>query len=121
LPGRPLITADNLQVTPIPHYTVQIGGPSGQPVNVLVIEGGLFTQGVPGGGYDLDPFEANSALVYRDYSTSIEDDGTATVQVELSRSHANGGLNYIVATFDNYYGVKGLVTEPIVVELGDGP
>jgi hypothetical protein len=121
LPGRPLITADHLQVTPIPNYIVQIGGPPGQPVNVLVIEGGLFTQGVPGGGYDLDPFEANSALIDREYTAFIGAGGTTAVQVDLSRSHPNGGLNYIVATFDNYYGVKGLVTEPIVVELSDSP
>jgi hypothetical protein len=31
-------------------------------IKALVIEGGLFLDGVPNGGYDLDPFESNSAL-----------------------------------------------------------
>lgn len=121
LPGRPLVTPANLLVTPIPNYMVQVGGPAGQPVTVLVIEGGLFLAGVPGGGYDIDPFEANNALLYREYAASIGSNGTTTVQVDLSRSHPDGGLNTIVATFDNYYGIKGLVTEPIVIEWGSGP
>lgn len=121
LPDAPGVTAANLQVTPIPNYTVQLDGPPGQPVQVLVIEGGLFTEGVPGGGYDLEPFEANNALLFREYSSTIGLDGRVAVPVNLSRSHPNGGLNYIVAVFDNYYGSKGKVSEPVVIELGNGP
>lgn len=121
LPGAPLVSPANLQVTPIPNYTVQLDGPPGQPVHLLVIEGGLFTEGVPGGGYDIEPFEANNALTFREYSSALGTDGRAAVPVALSRSHPNGGLNYIIATFDNYYEIKGRVTAPIVIELGDGP
>jgi hypothetical protein len=119
LPGRPVVSAGNHQTTPISSYTLQIGGPPGQPIHVLVIEGGLFTQGVPGGGYDLDPFEANSALLYREYTGSIGSDGKTAVQIALSDSDPNGGLNYVIASFDNGYGAKGLVTEAIVIELDE--
>jgi hypothetical protein len=110
-----------MMVTPIPNYTVEVSGPAWQLVSVLVIEGGLFLTGVPGGGYDIDPFEANSALVYREYSGVLGGDGKLELAVELSRSHAEGGLNYIVATFDNYYGLTGLVSEPFVIEQASGP
>ncbi len=121
LPVAPLVTAANPQVTTNPNYTVQIDGPPGQPVHLLVIEGGLFTEGVPGGGFNIEPFEANNALTFLEYSSALGADGRAAVPVVLSRSHPNGGLNHIIATFDNYYGIKGGVTEPLVVELGAGP
>jgi hypothetical protein len=121
LPPRPLVEPAELLVTPIPHYIVQIDGPAGQPVHVLVIEGGLFLDGVPGGGYDIDPFEVNSALVFREYTTHIASTGRVTLPVELSRSHPAGGRNYIIAVFDNYHGRKGLVTAPVIVAWGDGP
>lgn len=99
------------------QQTARIGGPVGQPVQVLVIEGALFAAGLPGGGHDIDPFEANNALTLREYSARIGPGGTVDVPILLSRSHPNGGLNIITAVFDDHYGLKGLTASPLILEL----
>lgn len=120
LPGRPLIEIPGV-VAPAavsqPGQTVRVSGPVGRPVVVLVVEGGLFTAGVPGGGFDIDPFEANTALTVREYSGVIGPAGVADVPVTLTRVLGEGGINHITAVFDNHYGIKGLTAEPLVLQL----
>ncbi len=99
-----------------PHQTLHIQTNTRGLVRALVIEGGLFTEGVPGGGFNLDPFEANTALTAREYELFAN--GSAIhLPVQLSRSHANGGLNIIVVVQENIFGYKGAVTSPIILEL----
>lgn len=111
LPGRPGLTIAN-ETSP-----AVVAGPAGQPVTVVVVEGGLFTQGLPGGGHDIDPFEANTALTVREYTGVVGPGGTAEIPFVLSHTIPEGGLNIITAAFDNYYGVKGLTAAPLVLEL----
>jgi hypothetical protein len=85
-----------------------------------VVEGGLFTEGLPGGGFDLDPFEANSAITTREYAAVVGPGGTVDVPVQLSHTLPDGGLNYITAVFDDHYGRRGLVAAPLVLELEQG-
>jgi hypothetical protein len=96
---------------------VRVSGPALQPVTVMVVEAGLFTEGVPNGGHNLEPFDANNALTYREYDAYVGANGTVEVPVVLSRSGAPGGINIITAVFDNHYGQKGLVAAPLVLEL----
>ena len=42
---------------------VQISGEPGALFTVWNMETSLFTAGLPGGGFDLDPFEANSVVL----------------------------------------------------------
>ncbi|MCL4262656.1 MAG: hypothetical protein KJ069_05555 [Anaerolineae bacterium] len=100
------------------HQILQIQTASRGLVRALVIEGGLFTEGVPGGGFDLDPFEANTALTAREYER-FSNGGTIHLPVQLSRSHVNGGFNIIVVVQENIFGYKGAVSSPIVLELQD--
>lgn len=120
LPVRPSISVPGI-VAPAtvdnPGQTVRVSGPAGRPVVVLVVEGGLFTDGLPGGGFDLDPFEANSALTAREYTGVIGPAGAVEIPVVLSKSLPDGGINHITAVFDNHYGIKGLVAEPLLLEL----
>lgn len=96
---------------------VRVSGPAGQPVTVMVVEGGLFTDGVPGGGHNIAPFDANNALTYREYKAFVSPTGMIDVPVVLSQSGPPGGINIITAVFDNHYGLKGLVSAPLVLEL----
>lgn len=105
----------NTAVVTDPHQTLQIETSSRGLVRVLVIEGGLFTAGVPGGGFDLDPFEANTALTAYEYE--YFSGGTIQLPIQLSRSHPNGGLNIIVVVQENLFDYKGAVTAPIILEL----
>lgn len=97
--------------------TVRVSGPPGRPFVLLVVEGGLFTEGVPNGGFDLEPFEANTALDAREYTGILGPGGTADVPVVLTKSMPEGGINIITAVLDNHYGVRGLVAEPLVLAL----
>lgn len=120
LPPRPQIEIAGIVPPAIvgnPGQTVRVTGPAGQPVTVLVVEGGLFVEGLPGGGFNVQPFDANNALVAREYDGVVGPDGWVDIPVSLSRTMPEGGINHISAAFDNYYGVKGLVAAPLVLEL----
>lgn len=120
LPERPVLEVAGRvppAVVDAPEQILRVGGPVGRPVVLLVVEGGLFTNGVSGGGVDLDPFEANTALTTREYTGIIGPAGVADIPVMLSKSLTEGGLNYITAVFDNHYGVKGQVASPLVLQL----
>ncbi|WP_420629839.1 hypothetical protein [Candidatus Leptofilum sp.] len=98
------------------NQTVRVTGEPGRTVRLLLVEGGLFTTAVPNGGFDLDPFEANSALKITEASGVISYDGYVDLPITLSRSQAEGGLNYIVAVQEDSFGNKGFVSAPIVLE-----
>jgi hypothetical protein len=120
LPERPEIELPGVSAPAVvndPNQTIRVSGPAGRPVIVVVVEGGLFTEGLPSGGFDLDPFEANSAVAVTEYNGVIGPAGTVDMPVTLSRSLPEGGINVISATFDNHYGVRGLVADPLTLEL----
>jgi len=94
-----------------------ITGPGIQPVTLLVLEGGLFLEGVPGGGYNVKPFDANNLVAIHEYEAVTGPDGSVEIQVVLNRSMPQAGLNHFTAAFDNYFGMKGLLSEPLVFEL----
>jgi hypothetical protein len=103
------------------NQTVRVSGPAGRPVTVLVVEGGQFVEGVPGGGFDLGRYEANSAITTRAYTATVGPGGTVDVPILLTRTilpgGVPGGFNIITAVFDNHHGLKGGVSAPLVLEL----
>lgn len=120
LPARPALVVVGVGAPAVvtgANQTVRVAGPAGQPVVVVVVEGGLFTEGVPDGGFDLDPFEANSAVAVREYPAVVGGSGFVDVPVVLSKLNAESGINIISAVFDNHYGLRGLVSAPLVLEL----
>ncbi len=120
VPERPVIEVaggSSPAVVSDPNQTVRVHGPVGRPVIVVVVESGLFTEGLPGGGFDLDPFEANSAITTREYAAVVGPAGTVDVPIVLSHILPEGGLNYVTAVFDDHYGRRGLVAAPLVLEL----
>ncbi|MBE2202427.1 MAG: hypothetical protein IAE79_27695 [Anaerolinea sp.] len=122
VPEQPQLTVLGLAevpaaVTEANQFVRVTGGEPGQIVSVLVVDAGLFTVGVPGGGYDLDPYEANSVIAIREYTGVVRMNGTADVPVVLSRELPEAGFNYMVAVLTNYYGVRGRVSPPVVLYL----
>lgn len=77
--------------------TVRVTGPAGASVRLLQVEGALFVGGLPGGGFDIDPFEANSAVAVREQMATIGPAGTVDVAVTLTASVDGGGSNRFVA------------------------
>lgn len=110
VPAPPATVSEASQV-------VRVGGLPYSQVRVLVVEGGLFTAGLPGGGFDIDPYEDNSAVVIREYSSMTGGDGTADIPIQISRSMPEAGFNHVVVVFENYFGMRGPTSPVIVLEL----
>ncbi|HEX8804478.1 MAG TPA: hypothetical protein VF743_09800, partial [Acidimicrobiales bacterium] len=99
--------------------TVRITGPAGASVRLLAVESALFTSGVPGGGFDLDPFEANSVVAVGEQTATIGAGGTVDVPVTLTSSGTGAGNNRLVAVVQSA-GSTGPTSNVAVVQLGSG-
>ncbi|MEW5985933.1 MAG: hypothetical protein AB1791_04810 [Chloroflexota bacterium] len=125
LPTTPTMTIAGLPTTPAvvqsAAQVVQVAGTPWQEVIVLVVEGGLFTDGLPGGGFDLDPFEANTALGFQEYRGATGHDGLAEIPITLARTHSNGGLNHVTAVQQNRFDMVGGTAAHVVLELAAQP
>jgi len=100
------------------NQTVRITGPAGASASLLLAEAGLFTSGVPNGGYDLDPFEANNLLAVLEKPAKIGQSGYVDVPVTLTRSATNAGRNHLVAVLEDASGRHGPASSVLVLELG---
>lgn len=121
VPEPPGVTVLGVPTTPAvvtsPYQTIHITGLPGRQVQLVVVEGGLFRDGLPGGGFDIDPFEANSARWMQEYSGSINSSGFVDIPVILFNTDPDAGLNHIIAVQVNPFGFKGATSTPIVLEL----
>jgi hypothetical protein len=122
LPGSPLVTVagigGNTAVVTDPNQTLQVTGDPHRTIQVLLIEGGLF---IENGGFDIDPFEANSAIGVQGEITAVTNSsGQAHIPFTLSHHFGNdGGFNYILLVQENDYGMFGATSSPIIIKLED--
>ena len=91
-------------------------GPAGTSVRLLAVEAALFTDGLPGGGFDLDPFEANSVVAVNEHAAVIGPGGSVDIPVTLGRSVPQGGNNRLVAVVESA-GATGPTSATAVVAL----
>ena len=114
LSGTPAVVSD-------PSQTARVTGPPDAPISLLVVEGGIYTAGVPGGSYDVEPFEANTALVVSETRGRIGAGGTLDIPVTLTHTGSNGGLNHLIATVldRDGSGRAGPLSGKWVIALGD--
>jgi len=111
--GNPSVPA----IVTTPNQRLQINGQPNRIYKVTVIEGGLFIDGVPGGGFDLDPFEANNALAAYEYSVYVNYSGYAELPITLTNNHPLGGINLISVAGENSFGHIGKAATPIILQL----
>ncbi len=104
---------------PGPSHTLRVTGASGEDVRVLVLEGGLFVAGVPGGGHDIDPYEANTTLSVQEYTATIGGGGFVDVNLSLLQTGASGGISHISAVSTGPGGVTGRISNTSVVQRDD--
>ncbi|MEL6493789.1 MAG: carbohydrate-binding protein [Cyanobacteria bacterium J06623_7] len=98
------------------NQTIRVTGTAGSEVSLLVLEGAFYTEA--DGGFDPDPFEANTAIAVNELNVTIGADGFVDVPVSLTRTDAaDGGLNYIVA---KYQAGNSLVSDRLVIEYEPG-
>ncbi|OYR51710.1 malectin domain-containing carbohydrate-binding protein [Halorubrum sp. Ea8] len=103
------------------NQTVSISdAPANANVTLLRVEGELNLSNVPD-PYDIEAYEANKAVDVEYYSATTDDTGAATVNVTLTNSTAEGGLNYFVAAVEEPNGDTGPTSDYVVLELSEEP
>jgi hypothetical protein len=101
--------------------TIRISGPQGATARLLQTEGALFLGGVPGEGFDIDPFETNKVIFVTHASFTIGSAGFVDVPVLLNDSHERGGVNTFVAVIQDLDGRTSMLSNAVVVALNDDP
>jgi hypothetical protein len=120
-PGLALLGA----TTPPAHvstanHTVRITGPAGATARLLHIEASLHLAGVPGGGFDIDPFEANKATSLKDVTVTIGAGGFVDVPITLTKSEPEGGYNYLTAVIQDAQGRTSDNSQKVVLAFNVG-
>ena len=99
-------------------HTIRVGGPADSEVTLLHVEAGQFTDGVLDGGYNLDPYDANSVVQVNTYTATIPATGYADIPVTLQKSIAEGGYNSFLAVLrDPADGMTGPAAGPLVLKF----
>ncbi len=114
--GAPAITFD-------PSQEIVVSGPPGAGGVLVVAEGHLNVVDAPGGGFDLDPFEANTAAAIAEVPFTIGPAGTVSVMATLSDTPGQlpllplrSGVNFLTAHLVD--GPRtGPVSDPLVLQL----
>jgi len=128
LTGDPAIAAPSISLVGVATpaivqsaaQTVRITGPAGAPVRLLQTEVALHLGGVPGGGFDIDPFEGNKVVVVKDSTATIGAGGFVDVPIRLTDTLTAGGLTYLAAVID--VGARtGAMSNVVKVALRDLP
>jgi hypothetical protein len=99
-PSLSLVGAATPTIVQAAQQSIRVTGPAGAAVRLLQAEVALHLAGVPGGGYDINAFEANKVIVVRDYTATIGAGGFVDVAVTLSDTLIAGGINYFAAVID---------------------
>lgn len=115
-------TLDLVGVTPpdlvtLATQTLRVTGPPDAMVRILQLEAAIYLSGVPAGGFDVEPFEANSVIAIQEFTVNLGPTGIADVPVTLTRTDTEGGLNTFVAVVETPTGQTGRVSNTVVVEL----
>ena len=66
------------------HSQVHLSGPPRARVEAFVFEAGLFLEGVPDGGFDVEPGEANSVTAAQWHRTNLDETGKAVIPAEIA-------------------------------------
>ena len=86
-------------------------------MRLLLVEGALHLAGVPGGGFDLDAFEANKAIAVTEFTGTIGAGGTVDIAVTLTDTNAEGGLNHLMAVIEEADGRTSDLSNVVIAKL----
>jgi hypothetical protein len=119
-PGLELVGSTAPAIVSNPNQTLRITGPAGSSARLIHIEASLHLAGVPGGGFDIDPFEANKATKLTEFVVTIGGAGFVDVPVVLTSSEPEGGYNYFVAVLQGANGLTGGLSPKVALKLQTG-
>ena len=95
--------------------TVRVSGPAGLTATLLIVESALYVGGVPGGGYDLDPYESNTAIRITETSGVIPAAGYRDFVITPTKANPDAGFNVITAVLSNASAVKGSASDALTL------
>lgn len=90
LSTTPVVTADANQVA-------RLTAAPGATIRLLHAEAALHLNGVPNGGFDIDPFESNKVISLSEQTFSVGGSGFVDVPITLLNTDDDGGLNHLLA------------------------
>jgi hypothetical protein len=99
------------------NQVIRVTGVPGSTIQFIHCEVALFTAGTPGGGFDIDPFEANTVLNIDETSHVIPASASLDIPVTLRKSESLGGFNYICAVVKAPDGSTGQISPVAVLKL----
>jgi len=99
------------------QQTIRVRGPQDAAVSLVIAEAALYTDGVPGGGFDLDPFEANTVINVDEKFATISNGEYVDIPVTLTKSNSEAGYNYIIAAIKDGDGHNGELSNTVVLQL----
>lgn len=95
---------------------VRVSGPAGSSVRLWVFKAALYLAGVPGGGYDIDPYEVNKVITQGAISATVGGGGTVDVPLTLSRSSDTGGIHLVTAMLVDDSGRRSSTSDILVID-----
>ena len=102
-----------------PVQVVRVTGTPGQTVLLRNMQAARYLDDIANGGFDIDPYEANTAVSVDEYSGVVGGGGTVDIPITLLRTEPAGGLNTIYVAEVDSGGLPGLPADAVVVELVD--
>jgi hypothetical protein len=129
-PSAPSISIIGITTLPTevtnPSQTVRVNGLPNAEVKLLVLEGGLFVNGVPAGGYDIDAYEANRLLnIAQETTVVLNAEGKADVSILLTKTDnadaLHVGINHIVAITRSSNGQYSTLSNVLKMKMKSGP
>ena len=124
LPPQPsieMLGIDNQSTVFQDEQTIEVSvGFEEVEVRLLQLEAGLFIDGLngpyAGTGYDIDPFEVNSAIVVDEQTGTTGTGGSISFDVTLTDSDPEAGYNLFAAVVVDPDGATGSMSNVIIVE-----
>lgn len=98
--------------------TIRVSGPANQQVHLLILETALFEP--PGGGYNLEIFDANTVIGIQEIEGATGGAGFVDFDITLTDTQAEAGINYIAAVFEDTDGNIGPVSDIAVLDFDPG-
>jgi hypothetical protein len=99
------------------NQTIRVYGPAGYGVRLIHLESALYLDGVPGGGFDIDPFEHNTAISLDEQTATIGAGGYVDIPVTLTNSGTDAGYNVFSSVLVDGQGYTGPVSQTLVLQL----
>ncbi|WP_193211619.1 malectin domain-containing carbohydrate-binding protein [Luteolibacter marinus] len=100
--------------------TVRIDGPAGANVRLWTFYSALYLDGVPGGGYDIDPYETNKIIGYGFSTVTIGGGGSVDVPLDLDYDPSTGGINQVAAVVEGSGGLRSSSSNILTIDYDPG-